>query len=173
MVLNSRREKTVPGDWNKEEEDALAEKQEREVHLRKSPERSDLGIWEIHCHSMSLGHRVWLLQAASWLCLPGSLLTGPQSLLFPHSPQGMPRTKQRERWDGAEATALDPLLLSEHLGPEALLRHVAGAVSLAQPHRIQAVSRAVDLQCCDPWNTPFFPCLKEGYSHFWAVPLSS
>lgn len=44
---------------------------------------------------------------------------------------------------------------------------------LAQPPVIQAVSTAVDLQCCDPWNTPFSPCLKEGYSHFWAVPLSS
>lgn len=73
-----------------------AERQERAVRLGKGPETS---TWVSESCAGTL-----LPQGCPWAmewdwagqlpgCLPGFLLTGPQSLLSPQTPQGMPRVK--------------------------------------------------------------------------------
>lgn len=175
--------------WLKQEEEAaMAERQERLGPLRESPGRSDLGLWlllGILATVMSLGHGLWLVQAASQLCLPGSLLTGPQSLLFPQMRQGMPRAKERGRWDGAKATAFDPLFVPFWaLGSSSSAQAWAGATILLSATPDTGSKRSSwppalwMTAVIDPWSTLSPPCLREGLKgmsticHFWAEPLS-
>lgn len=90
MVLNSRREQTV-----QRTETRPWLRSRREVHVRKSPQRSDLGIWGSCCHRMPLSHESDCFRQPS-------IVLSPRIPAYRPSKPSLPTHSTRAAWNQIE-----------------------------------------------------------------------